>query len=68
VGAKDIGILQSLITTCRLHRVNVYDYLVDVLQRIDRHPARDVAALTPRLWQQRFADQPLHSDLHHTTE
>lgn len=68
VGAKDVGILQSLITTCRLHGVNVYDYLVDVLQRIDRHPASDVAALTPRHWKARFADQPLRSDLHRTAE
>ena len=68
VGAKDVGILQSLITTCRLHGINVYDYLVDVLQRIDRHPASDVAALTPRLWQQQFADQPLRSDLHRTSD
>ena len=64
VGAKDVGILQSLITTCRLHAINAYDYLVDVLQRIDRHPASDVASLTPRLWQQQLADQPLRSDLH----
>jgi transposase len=64
LGAKTIGILQSLITTCRLHRIDPYDYLVDVLQRIDRHPAADVQQLTPRFWKQRFADAPLRSPLH----
>ncbi|MBX5459776.1 MAG: transposase [Steroidobacteraceae bacterium] len=63
VGAKYVGIIQSLIVTCRLHGVPPYDYLVDVLQRIDRHPASDVAALTPRLWKERFAANPLRSPL-----
>jgi hypothetical protein len=56
--------LQSLIVTCRLHEIDPYDYLVDVLQRIDRHPAAEVEQLTPRLWKQLFADNPLRSDLH----
>jgi transposase len=64
VGAKAVGILQSLITTCRLHDVHPYAYLVDVLQRIDRHPASKVELLTPRLWKQHFADAPLRSPLH----
>ena len=63
VGAKYVGIVQSLLVTCRLHGVAPYDYLVDVLQRIDRHPAADVAALTPRLWKERFATDPLRSPL-----
>jgi len=62
-GAHQVGIIQSLLTTCRLHGVNPYTYLVDVLQRIDEHPARDVIALTPRLWKSRFADNPLRSDV-----
>ena len=64
VGAKYVGILQSLLVTCRLHRINPYDYLVDVLQRIDRHPASEVHLLTPRLWKQHFAANPLRSPLH----
>ena len=65
VGAKHVGIIQSLLTTCRLHDVDPYAYLVDVLQRIALHPARDVEALTPRCWKERFADNPLRSDLDH---
>ena len=63
-GAKHIGIVQSLIVTCRLHDIDPYTYLVDVLQRVGQHPAARVAELTPRLWKQRFADNPLRSDLH----
>jgi transposase len=63
VGAQHVGIIQSLLTTCRLHDVDPYTYLVDVLQRIALHPARDVEQLTPRQWKTRFADQPLYSDL-----
>jgi hypothetical protein len=50
--------------TCRLHGVDPYTYLVDVLQRVAQHPASRVAELTPRLWKQLFADNPLRSDLH----
>ena len=64
LGAKHIGIVQSLIVTCRLHDIDPYTYLVDVLQRISQHPASRVAELTPRQWKQRFADDPLRSDLH----
>ncbi|CAM5537393.1 IS66 family transposase OS=Stutzerimonas stutzeri OX=316 GN=N7335_06865 PE=4 SV=1 [Stutzerimonas stutzeri] len=39
LGAEHVGIIQSLITTCKLHDINPYTYLVDVLQRISRHRA-----------------------------
>ena len=64
VGAKHAGIVQSLIATCRLHSIDPYTYLTDVLQRVGRHPASRVAELTPRLWKSMFADNPLRSDLH----
>jgi hypothetical protein len=60
MGAKHVGIVQSLIVTCRLHGVNPYAYLVDVLQRIALHPAARVAELTPRQWKQHFAANPMH--------
>jgi transposase len=63
VGARYVGIVQSLIASCRLQGVDPYVYLVDVLQRIDTHPAFEVHLLTPRLWKQHFADNPLRSDL-----
>jgi transposase len=63
LGAKQIGIAQSLLSTCRLHQVDPYTYLIDVLQRVSEHPAADVEQLTPRLWKQYFAHAPLRSDL-----
>ena len=66
VGAKHAGIVQSLIVTCRLHDIDPYTYLVDVLQRVGQHPASRVAELTPRLWKQHFANKTLRSDLHKT--
>lgn len=63
VGAEHAGIVQSLIATCRLHGIDPYTYLVDVLQRVGEHPASRVAELTPRLWKQHFAANPLRSDL-----
>ena len=61
LGAEYVGIFQSLIVTSRLHGLDPYTYLVDVLQRVEDHPASDVAALTPRLWKERFADNPRRS-------
>ena len=63
VGARHAGIIYSLLSSCRLHGVDPYVYLVDVLQRVDTHLALEVHLLTPRLWEQHFAEQPLRSDL-----
>ncbi len=63
VGARCVGIVQSLLSTCRLHGVDPYTYLVDVLQRIEILPATQVDLLIPRLWKQHFAADPLRSDL-----
>ncbi|WP_373890083.1 IS66 family transposase [Massilia sp. DJPM01] len=68
VGAKHIGIVQSLLVTCRLHNVDPYDYLIDVLQRVGQHPASLVEQLTPRVWKTLFAKNPLRSDLYQRDE
>jgi transposase len=64
LGAEHVGIIQSLISTCRLHDINPYTYLVDVLQRVSIHPASRVEELTPRLWKEHFANNPLRSDIY----
>ena len=64
VGAEHVAIIQTLLATCKAHGINPFNYLVDVLQRIDQHPASRVHELTPREWQKRFADNPLRSPLH----
>jgi hypothetical protein len=63
VGARQVGVLQSLLFTCRLHGLDAYTYLVDVLQRVQIHPAKRVHELTPRLWPEHFADSPMRSVL-----
>ena len=64
VGAKHIGIIQSLLVTCKLYDINPYTYLVDVLQRVSHQPASKVEELTPRIWKEKFASNPLRSDLY----
>jgi transposase len=56
-------LIQSLISTCKLHKINPCVYLTDVLQRISTHPANQVIDLTPRCWKEKFADNPLRSVL-----
>jgi transposase len=63
VGAQYLGYVQSLLSTCRLHGVDPYAYLVDVLQRVQFHPAKRVHELTPRVWTQHCAGDPYQSML-----
>ena len=63
VGAERVGMIQSLLTTCRIHDIHPFIYLVDVLQRVPEHPASRVEELTPRIWKTLYADNPLRSDL-----
>jgi transposase len=63
IGAQRIGMIQSLLVTCRLQGVDPYTYLVDVLQRISEHPASAVLDLTPRAWKTKFSHNPMKSDL-----
>jgi transposase len=62
-GAEDLAVIQTLMVTCRLQGVDPYTYLVDVLQRISVTPNRDIADLTPRLWKEKFAANPMRADL-----
>jgi len=64
LGAEHVGIIQNLVCTCKLHGVDPYEYLVDVLQRISSHPAKDVESLTPRVWKEKFSHAPMRSDLY----
>lgn len=58
-GAKELGVLHSLVATCRLQAVDPFMYLVDVLHRVDAHPSSAVVELTPRVWKQRLAQDPI---------
>lgn len=63
VGAKYVGIFQSLIVTCKMQGIDPYTYLVDVLQRVADHPQSEIDKLTPANWSRHFADNPLRSDI-----
>ena len=56
LGAEHLAIIQSLLATLKLHKINPVVYLTDVLQRVSTHPASQVADLTPRMWKERFGD------------
>jgi transposase len=62
-GATQVGIVQSLIVTSRLHGLDPHDYLGDVLQRVGAHPAARVTELIPRNWQAHFGTNPMRSPL-----
>jgi transposase len=49
---------------CKLHEVDPYDHLVDVLQGISKHPAHRVEEPTPQRWKELFAANPMRLPLH----
>ena len=63
MGADNVAVLQTLIVSCRLAGIDPYKYLVDVLQRVSLHPARDIRDLLPRIWKEKLGANPLKSDL-----
>ncbi|TQV65604.1 IS66 family transposase [Exilibacterium tricleocarpae] len=67
LGAEHVGIIQSLISTCKLQGVNPHAYLTDVLQRVAIHPSSRVTELTPRVWRERYAGNPMKSVLDRST-
>jgi transposase len=62
-GARRIGIIQSLLASCKLQGIDPRTWLIDVLQCVGCHPARQVHELTPRLWKHHFAERPFRSDV-----
>ncbi len=53
-GAETACVLYSLLATCKLHGVNPFEYLRDVIMRVASHPARDVLELSPKAWKQKL--------------
>jgi len=49
-GGNAAATILSLIETCKLHGVEPYAYLADVLQRLPAHPSNRVAELLPFNW------------------
>ena len=49
--AKRSAMLYSLMGTCKLHGINPFIWLRDVLQRINNHPINKITELLPQNWQ-----------------
>lgn len=49
-GAQNLALLQSIVATCRLQGVNPYEYIKDVLIRVQTHPASKIDELLPANW------------------
>ncbi len=49
-GAECIAVIYSLIGTCKMHNVNPYEWLKDVLNRIQDHPINRIEELLPQNW------------------
>jgi transposase len=48
--AQRAAMFYSLLATCKNHNVNPYDWLVDVLTRINDHPIKKIDELLPQNW------------------
>jgi hypothetical protein len=38
------------VATCEARQINPFEYLTDVLARVQDHPASDIGALLPAAW------------------
>jgi transposase len=50
-GGQTAAILMTFCTTCRKLKINTWEYLKDVLQRINTHPMSKIDELLPHRWQ-----------------
>lgn len=49
-GADRAAIFFSLINSCKLQNINPWQYLNDVMKKLETHPQSKIAELTPRGW------------------
>jgi hypothetical protein len=47
---KSLAGLYSLVATCESRGINPFDYLADVLARVQDHPAKAIDQLLPGAW------------------
>lgn len=48
--AQRAAMFYSLLATCKNHLINPYDWLTDVLNRINEHPINKIEELLPQNW------------------
>jgi len=49
-GGHNLAILQTIAATCKLHGVNPYDYIKDVIIKLQQPETRDIEPLLPWNW------------------
>jgi transposase len=49
-GARWAATLYTLIGSAKIHHLNPYEYLKDIMRRVHTHPASKVQELTPQFW------------------
>ena len=47
---QNLAILQTITSTCRLHNVDAYECIKDILIRVQTHPASKIDELLPQNW------------------
>lgn len=55
--AQRIAVFYSLLGSCKLHDVEPYAYLKDILERLPDHPINEIDQLLPHRWKPRKTDQ-----------
>lgn len=51
-GGKNLAILQTIVATCKLHDINPYDYIKDVIIKLQLPETKDIEPLLPWNWAQ----------------
>jgi transposase len=49
-GGQNLAILQTIVATCKLHDINPYDYIKDVIIKLQLPQTKDIEPLLPQNW------------------
>jgi transposase len=49
-GARNAAVIYSLIATCKLNKINVFDWMKDVIARVPSYPISKIGDLLPQRW------------------
>lgn len=55
--AQRIAVFYSLLGSCKLHNIEPYSYLKDILERLPDHPINQIDDLLPHQWKPQQAEQ-----------
>ncbi|WKN44963.1 IS66 family transposase [Tunicatimonas pelagia] len=55
--AQRIAVFYSLLGSCKLHNIEPYSYLKDILERLPDHPISQIDELLPHRWKPRLTKQ-----------